>query len=164
MTRRRPIYLEEFYNFKCTRSRDFLTNTKDSKRMLLLQKMLAICGGLVISNTGRFRTVLASCAVKWHSHWSWALSKTLLKGQSNEIFDLQFYSSLEPVLATDQQVEIFSILAKNLSSYTNFKFKNLAPLGMIPQRVSPPGVSYPGESIKNPPKHDPPGYDTPASQ
>ena len=33
-----------------------------------------------------------------------------LKGQSNEIFYLQFSSSLEPTYATDQQVEIFSIL------------------------------------------------------
>ena len=103
MTRRWPIYLEEFYNFKCTGSRDFLppvllilrklTNTKDCKRMLLLQKMLAICGGLVISNTGRFRTVLASSAVEWHAAFSEAerCPGHSLKGQSNEIFQLRFF-------------------------------------------------------------------------
>ena len=37
----------------------------------------------------------------------------VLKGQSNEIFDLWFFSSLKPVWATDQQVKIFSILVKN---------------------------------------------------
>ena len=30
------------------------------------------------------------------------LSGATLKGQSNEIFDLQFFSSFEPALATDQ--------------------------------------------------------------
>ena len=79
-----------------------------------------------------------------------------LKGQSNKIFNLRFFSSLEPVWATDQQVKIFSILVKNSPSYTNFKFENLTPQVMIPRRVSLPGVSYTGESIKNPPKHDSP--------
>ena len=31
-----------------------------------------------------------------------------LKGQSNEIFHLQFFSSFEPALTTDQWVKIFS--------------------------------------------------------
>ena len=63
-----------------------------------------------------------------------------LKGQSNEIFDLWFFSSLKPVWATDQQVKIFSILVKNSPSYTNFKLENLTPWGMIPRRVNLPGV------------------------
>ena len=37
----------------------------------------------------------------------------VLKGQSNEIFDLWFFPSLKLVWATDQQVKIFSILVKN---------------------------------------------------
>ena len=80
-----------------------------------------------------------------------------LKGQSNEIFDLLFFSSLEPALATDQWVKIFSILVKNLQSYSNFKSKNLTPRGIIPRRVSLPRVLYPCESISL-------GYHTPASQ
>ena len=47
----------------------------------------------------------------------------LLKGQSSEIFDLQFFSSFEPALATYQWVKIFSILVKNLQSFSNFKSK-----------------------------------------
>ena len=35
-----------------------------------------------------------------------------LKGQSNEIFDLHFFSSFKPVCATDQLVEIFSFFVK----------------------------------------------------
>ena len=47
----------------------------------------------------------------------------LLKGQSNKIFDLRFFSSLEPVWATDKQVKICLILVKNSPSSTNFKFE-----------------------------------------
>ena len=36
----------------------------------------------------------------------------ILKGQSNEIFDLQFFSSIEPAWATDQWVKIFSNLVR----------------------------------------------------
>ena len=43
-----------------------------------------------------------------------------LKEQSNESFDLQFFSSFEPAWATDQWVNIFSILVKILQSYSNF--------------------------------------------
>ena len=35
--------------------------------------------------------------------------KSSLKGQSNEIFDLQLFSSFEPAWAADQCVKIFSI-------------------------------------------------------
>ena len=104
--------------------------------------------------------------------------KFFLKGQSNEIFDLRFFSSLEPVWATDQQIEIFFILVKNSPSYTNFKFENVTPRGIIPRRVSLPEVSYPSESVSpeyhTPAKQSPrvsypgesisPGYHTPLSQ
>ena len=83
----------------------------------------------------------------------WYIQYCNLKGQSNEIYNLWFFSSLEPVWATDQQVKIFLILVKNSLSYTTFKFKNLTPQGIIPRGVN-----------KNPPKHDSPVYDTPASQ
>ena len=42
-----------------------------------------------------------------------------LKGQSNEIFDLQFFI-IELTWATDQWVKIFSIFVKFLLSYSNF--------------------------------------------
>ena len=64
----------------------------------------------------------------------------VLKGQSNEIFDLWFFPSLKLVWATDQQVKIFSIFDKNSPSYTNFKFENMTPRGMIPRQVNLPGV------------------------
>ena len=69
--------------------------------------------------------------------------KLILKGQSNEIFDLQFFSSFEAALATDQWVNIFSILVKNSQSYSNFYE---LPRGMILRRANLPGVSYPCES------------------
>ena len=69
-----------------------------------------------------------------------------LKGQSYEI-DLQFFSSFEQSLATDQWVKIFSILIKNSQSYLNFKSENLNPQGIIPRRVRLPVVSYPSKSI-----------------
>ena len=78
-----------------------------------------------------------------------------LKGQSNEIFDPQFFSSFETALSTHQWVKIFAILVKNSQSYS--KVENLTPWGIIPRRVRLPRVSYPGKSIS-------PGYHTPASQ
>ena len=66
-----------------------------------------------------------------------------LKGQSNEIFDLQFFSSFEPAWAKDLWVKIFSILVKFSLSYSNF---SESPRGMILRRVNLPGVSYPGKS------------------
>ena len=63
-----------------------------------------------------------------------------LKGQSNKIFNLQFFSSFEPALAADQWVKIFSILSKNLQSYSNFKSENLTHRGMIPREVRLPMV------------------------
>ena len=55
-----------------------------------------------------------------------------LKGQSNEIFDLQLFSSFEPAWATEQWLKIFSILIKISLSYLNFYE---APWGIIPRRV-----------------------------
>ena len=43
-----------------------------------------------------------------------------LKGQSNEIFGHQFFSSFEPAWATDQWVKIFSILNEISRIYSNF--------------------------------------------
>ena len=47
-------------------------------------------------------------------------SNHALKGQSNEIFYLQFFSSFKPAWATDQWVEIFLILVQFSPSYLNF--------------------------------------------
>ena len=54
----------------------------------------------------------AWCCNHWYIH--------LLKGQYNEIFDLQFFSSFVPAWATDQWVKIFSILFKFSPSYSHF--------------------------------------------
>ena len=62
----------------------------------------------------------------------------MLKGQSSEIFDLQFFSSFEPALATDQWVKIFSTLVKLSPSYSNFYE---TPRAMILRRVNLPGES-----------------------
>ena len=43
-----------------------------------------------------------------------------LKGQSNEIFDLLFFSSFQPAWATDQWVKIFSYLVSFSPKYSNF--------------------------------------------
>ena len=73
------------------------------------------------------------------------LNAVSLKGQSNEIFDLQFFSTFEPAWATDQWVKIFSILVQFLPSYSNF---SESTRGMILRTVhcALPEVSYPGES------------------
>ena len=60
----------------------------------------------------------------------------ILKGQSNEIFDLLFFSSFQPAWATDQWVKIFSYLVSFSPRYSNFNCE----------------------------KTDSPGYDTPRSQ
>ena len=48
---------------------------------------------------------------------------TLLKEQSNEIFDPQFFSSFELVWATDQWVKIFSNLVSFLPRYSKFSIE-----------------------------------------
>ena len=82
-----------------------------------------------------------------------------LKGQSNEIFDLQFFSSFEPAWATDQWVKIFLILIKFSLSYSSFyespqgiilrshTAQSHSPWGIILRRVDLPGVSNCAESI-----------------
>ena len=71
-----------------------------------------------------------------------------LKGQSNEIFDLQFSSSLEPTYATDQQVEIFSILVRldpgeiDSPGYKTPGGHVLTDFRLLPARISPQGVWF----------------------
>ena len=56
------------------------------------------------------------------------LRQIVLKGQSNEIFALQFFLSFELARATDQWVKIFSIFVKISLSYSNFSIeKNWLP-------------------------------------
>ena len=68
-----------------------------------------------------------------HKHWTfsnWAnYFRNKIFGIYNEIFDLQFFSSLEPVWATDQWVKIFSILVQILRSYSKFRFEKLTSPG-----------------------------------
>ena len=45
------------------------------------------------------------------------------KGQSNEIFDPQYFSSFEPAWATDQWVKQVSILLTFSQSYSNFSIE-----------------------------------------
>ena len=54
-----------------------------------------------------------------------------LKGQSNEIFDPQFFSSFEPTWATDQWVKIVSFLVSFLPRYSNFSVKKLTPRSIL---------------------------------
>ena len=51
------------------------------------------------------------------------LLEVILKGQSNEIFILNFFSFFECAWANDQWVKIFFILVKILWSYSNFRLK-----------------------------------------
>ena len=46
-----------------------------------------------------------------------------LKGQSNEIFDLQFFSPFEPAWSTDQWVKIFLIVVWFSLTYSNFSIE-----------------------------------------
>ena len=90
-----------------------------------------------------------------------------LKGQSREIFDLQFFSWFDPTWATDLSVKIFSILVKNSLSYAFWVWYTM-------QRVNLPGYDTPTSQSpwsiiprrfnKNPPKYDSPGYHTPVIQ
>ena len=67
----------------------------------------------------------------------------VLKGQSNEIFNLKFFSYVKLTWATDQWVKIFSILGLRICQFNQI-FQS--PRGMRPQQSMSPG------------------YDTPASQ
>ena len=55
-----------------------------------------------------------------------------------------FFSLIEPTWATEQRVKIFSILVKNSSRYSNFKFENLTSRGSI-SSVSDTPESQSGE-------------------
>ena len=58
-----------------------------------------------------------------------------LKGQSNEIFDLQFFSTFEPVWVTDQWVKIF--LVEISLRYSNFSVeKSDSPGYHTPERLT----------------------------
>ena len=52
--------------------------------------------------------------------WSGGGGGGELKGQSNEIFDTQFFSSFEPAWATDQWVKIVLFLVSFSPRYSNF--------------------------------------------
>ena len=71
-----------------------------------------------------------------------------LKGQTNDIFNHQFFHSFrfsfKPAWAANQWVKIFSILVKISPGYSIF---SESPRGIIPQRFNLPGISYAGESI-----------------
>ena len=54
-----------------------------------------------------------------------------LNGQSNEIFDLQFFSSFELVWATDQKVKIFSFLVSFRRDIQILVLKKLTPRSII---------------------------------
>ena len=58
-----------------------------------------------------------------------------LKAQSNEIFDLHFFSSFELVWVTDQWVKIFSILVEISLRYSNFSVEK----SDLPGYHTPPG-------------------------
>ena len=63
-----------------------------------------------------------------------------LKGTVQQDFRPPIFLSFEPAMATDQRVKIFSILVKNLQSYSNFKSENLTPQGIIPGSQTPHGI------------------------
>ena len=60
---------------------------------------------------------------RWKGMWA-----IVLKGQSNEIFDPQLFSSFKPAWATDQWVKIVSFLVSFSPRYSNF---SRAPRSMI---------------------------------
>ena len=58
-------------------------------------------------------------------------SKLINKGQSNEIFDPQFFSSFELIWASDKQVKAFSNSVSILLRYSSFSIKKLTPRSTI---------------------------------
>ena len=79
----------------------------------------------------------AQSFVKW-GRFSEKLPITL-KGQSNEIFDPQFFSSFEPAWATDQWVKTVWFLVSFSPRYSYFSW---VPRSMILRRVKFRAVSY----------------------
>ena len=88
------------------------------------------------------------CTTFLIKNW-YKLFNLFLKGQSNEIFDLNCFSLFESAWATDQWVETYSILVMILLSYLIFRFKNWLA-----------GVWYPWESCFGGFFIDSSGYDT----
>ena len=82
------------------------------------------------------------CTTVYRYTVSQSMSYTL-KGQSNEIFDPQFFSSFEPTWATDQWVKIFCFLVSVSPRYSSF---TEVPSSMILHRVKFCAVSYCTES------------------
>ena len=62
-----------------------------------------------------------------------------IKGQSNKIFDLQFFPSFKPAWATEQWVKIFSIFVQ-LSAFRRV-IQIFMNLPRVSYRVNLPGVS-----------------------
>ena len=62
-------------------------------------------------------------------HCPCAGAEAFLKGQSNEIVALQFFSTFEPVWGTGQWVKMFSNLVQFSRSYSKFRFKKTDSLG-----------------------------------
>ena len=135
------------------------------------QRLIASCQPLVkVTNRLNWRALfLCSDNVVMFKNFKYFFVKmwkikiwiNLLKGQSNEIFDLQFISSIKPAWATDQWVQILSNLVKFSPRYSNFSEYITAlsesPCSMILRWVSLPAVWYCAESVS-------PQYDTALSQ
>ena len=65
----------------------------------------------IIMEEDTLPTISEECNNLWYFVLLYMCYKLLfLKGQSNEIFDLQFFSTFEPAWITDQWLKIFSIL------------------------------------------------------
>ena len=83
--------------------------------------------------TATFIILLKYCILEYRKDLFYFRNKTkesrpfmkALKGQSNEIFDLQCFSSFEPAWVTDQWVKIFSIYVKISLSYTIFSIEKI---------------------------------------
>ena len=62
-------------------------------------------------------------------------TNTVLKGQSNEVFHLHFFSLFGSAWATDRWVKILSILVKILRSYLNFRLSKRTRRGILPGEI-----------------------------
>ena len=81
---------------------------------------LAISQNCTTSGYKSFLLLKSPERVLYNKIFCTSVYSTYLKEQSNEIFDLQFFSSFEPAWATDQWVKIFLSLVKFSPSYSNF--------------------------------------------
>ena len=129
------VYLQFFSSFEPAWANDQWVNTfSNLVRFSLLFKFLGYTVLLRWVSLPEISYCAESCD----------LSRSYLKGQSNEILTPHFYSSFEPAWTTDKQVKTFFILVSFSPRYSIGIFLN--PWGVKPQRVNLPGVSYPGES------------------